>query len=206
MASSWEAVLASSAVSSVISAAIVHGSKLWTERQQRKTVAHQLARSLEGYAMQCAHEIVDADEAARLADKHQDDTYYCSKELPELQIQSADLDRLEPDWRDRISAFPNQINAERRYLSTMVEELDDVYEWKVIKQTSRATLGRAAFALATEVREGHKLPTEHAAVACKSSLNIFTSAFESKERLDRHLEECNARLNAQFVGAQATTH
>ena len=205
MASIWEAVLASSAVSTVISTAVATGSSLRTERRQRSAVAHQLARSLEGYAIQCANEIVDADEAARLADKHDDDSQHCNRELPEFHIQSVDLDRLKPEWRDRISAFPNQINAEKRYLSTMIEEIDEIYEWKVTKQTSRAKLGRAAFALATQVRQGHKLPTEHAAAACKSSLNVFTSAFESKERLDRHLEECNAHLNAHLFGAQATT-
>ena len=146
MASIWEAVLASSAVSTVISTAVATGSSLRTERRQRSAVAHQLARSLEGYAIQCANEIVDADEAARLADKHDDDSQHCNRELPEFHIQSVDLDRLKPEWRDRISAFPNQINAEKRYLSTMIEEIDEIYEWKVTKQTSRAKLGRGGCA------------------------------------------------------------
>lgn len=203
MASIWEAVLASSVVSSTISGLIAIGSKRWTERQQRTTTSHQLARALESYARRCANEIVDTDEAARLAQKYQDDRYRCNLGLPEFQVQEIDLGRLKPEWRDRIAAFPNQIDSQKRYLNTMEEDIDDVYEWQVTKQYSKAILGKAALALAMQIRQGHKLPTEDATAACQCSLNVFASAFESKERLDKHLEECNASLNKQLFAAQS---
>ena len=204
MASIWEAVLASSAVSAVISAVIASGSRLWTERQQRNTVAHQLARSLEGYGMQCANEIVDADVASLMKSKYQEDGYLDKQGLPEIQFQTTDLDRLKPDWRDRISTFPSQVEVEKRYLSTVLDDVDDAYEWKIIKQCSKAKLGKAAFTLATQIREEHKLPTKHTAAASKSALAIFKSVFDSHERFVKHQEESNVHLNAQLFKVQTS--
>lgn len=202
MDSIWEVVLASSVVSTVLSTAIAGVTKIFTEKRQRSVVAQGIARGLEDYARKCAVAARETTAAINLASEMGDYQPLSDHGLIQrIELSLAGLDRLDPVWRDRISAFPEKA---RLGIDRVMREWHNYYgepfETAESQLELEVDLGHSAYKLAMEMREAHGLPKLHAEQECKEALEVLDAEDREQELRYQRYAVHNATMTAQKTG------
>lgn len=205
MDSIWEAVLASSVVSTLLSTLISGYTVSKSEKRQKNVAAQMLARALEGYAKECAAEIEATDVAVSEAERQLSYDPLSKRDVPTPNFDFTGLDRLDASWRDRIAAFPDTVTAEKRSLAAQWLH-EDQFDFMSLLQEAEAKLGQAAINLAIEIRNAHGLPTEHAAQECSDAQNIFAKVEEQKRQCEERMAENNKSIYASLPVLMPESH
>lgn len=197
----WQVVLASSVVSTVLSTVIALISKFFTDTRQNTAAAQRIAQALELYSRQCATEIAATSSALELA--YQQGSYdpLKGRSCPPITIDLSNLDRLEPDWRDQVAAFPIMVQSKLHQLAKEWYYADEYFAFTEISMEAEAELGKTAFDLASALRRAYGLPTVHASNDCRDALKIFADQTKSQRVYEERNAANNASIESQMSAA-----
>ncbi|MGM0701429.1 MAG: hypothetical protein ACQEUG_03410 [Pseudomonadota bacterium] len=157
IAESWETVVTSAVVATVVGAAINEWQHSRRVKHSARFEALSAAVALEGYAIECAERISDHDLAVDSAG-HAGAFLGTVPDLPRLSVAASLLRPRKAALADRLMTFPQDARQADQFVAFWWDVTADAEETREAAVTKAAQMGVQAVRLATALRTEFTLP------------------------------------------------